>query len=106
MGLYTSRRYTLGTHSCKYPASTRQLSHIVFNGVVVWLWRPQGTGGAFYPEGWQKNQPAWSRVRHIKYGYGRMTAYNATDLSYEFRPLSKKAADADIFWIKRSAPPE
>lgn len=53
----------------------------------------QGTGGAFYPEGWQADQPAWSRSRIIDYGMGVLTAYNASVLGYEFTPLHGKPGD-------------
>lgn len=64
-----------------------------------------GTGGAHYPEAWLPDQPAWSAARAIDYGFGLLTAWNATHLSYSFEPLTNETA-ADEMWIVRSNAPQ
>jgi len=45
--------------------------------------------------------PDWSAVRLSKFGYGRMTVYNATHLHYEFEHLDSRSV-IDDFWIVKN----
>jgi Iron/zinc purple acid phosphatase-like protein C len=66
-----------------------------------------GTSGAMQFESWVSPQPAWSAVREAdwfnSYGYGQLTAHNATHLQAELSPLDNSKGDE--FWIVKSKAP-
>lgn len=64
-----------------------------------------GTAGALQRESWLQPTPQWSAVRKAdtldSYGYGLLTAHNATHLEFEFKGLGGGAGDR--MWIEKVA---
>lgn len=68
-----------------------------------------GSAGAMQADSWVSPIPAWSAARALdwfnSYGYGALTAFNATHLNFRFRPLTEAPgavpSTADSFWIIR-----
>lgn len=63
-----------------------------------------GTAGALQDEVFLEPQPAWSAVRGADwfsyFGYGQLTAHNATHLQALFAPADGPAGDQ--FWIVKA----
>lgn len=65
----------------------------VFNQPSNPIWIVQGNAGAAIVERWIEPQPAWSAVRVLAYGYGRMSVFNSTSLYYESRSVDGTVVD-------------
>lgn len=58
-----------------------------------------GSAGALIEESWVDPKPTWSASRHTVYGYGRVTAHNASALQFEFLPTAEGGRAADEMWV-------
>lgn len=65
-----------------------------------------GSGGMLDEGWWRTPQPEWSAYRRMVvedgYGFGHVTAHNATHLEWVYMPVTKKASDDDRFWIVKA----